>query len=123
VEFTGEAAGGVLQRLQDLQKLLRSEGLDFRVTRTAATFEEAELLWSLPARVVSLLASLRGESRPLPFVEDIALPRNSWHPFCKPPRKSFSGTKSPPPFTPTQRPGNCTFVRFFLCPPADTPRN
>lgn len=89
VEFTGEAAGGVLQRLQDLQKLLRSEGLDFRITRTAATFEEAELLWSLPARVVSLLASLRGESRPLPFVEDIALPPEQLAPFLQTAQKIF----------------------------------
>jgi len=89
VEFTGEAAGGVLQRLQDLQKLLRSEGLDFRVTRTAGTFEEAELLWSLPARVVSLLASLRGDSRPLPFVEDVALPPEQLAPFLQTAQKIF----------------------------------
>lgn len=89
VEFTGEAAGGVLQRLQDLQKLLRSEGLEFRVTRTAGTFEEAELLWSLPARVVSLLASLRGDSRPLPFVEDVALPPEQLAPFLQTAQKIF----------------------------------
>lgn len=89
VEFTGEAAGGVLQRLQDLQKLLRSEGLDFRVTRTAGTFEEAELLWSLPARVVSLLASLRGDSRPLPFIEDVALPPEQLAPFLQTAQRIF----------------------------------
>lgn len=83
VEFTGDAAGDVLQRLQDMQKVLRSEGIDFRVTRIAGSFEETELLWSLPARVVSLLASLRGDSRPLPFVEDIAVPPEQLAPFLQ----------------------------------------
>ncbi len=89
VEFTGSAASDVLQRLQDMQKVLRSEGIDFRVTRTAGSFEETELLWSLPARVVSLLASLRGDSRPLPFVEDIAVPPEQLAPFLQTAQRIF----------------------------------
>jgi Fe-S oxidoreductase len=89
VEFTGAAAGDVLQRLQDMQKVLRSAGIDFRVTRIAGSFEETELLWSLPARVVSLLASLRGESRPLPFVEDIAVPPEQLAPFLQTAQRIF----------------------------------
>jgi len=44
------------------------------VAAEAHTDEEVEALWSLPYRVVPLLNQLRGESRPLPFIEDIAVP-------------------------------------------------
>jgi FAD/FMN-containing dehydrogenase/Fe-S oxidoreductase len=74
VEFTSGSALEVRQRIDDMQRLVRDSGIDFRLTRIAMTFEEVELLWSLPSRVVALLAGLKGDSRPLPFVEDIAVP-------------------------------------------------
>ena len=44
------------------------------IAAEAHTFDEVEALWALPYRVVPLLNQLRGESRALPFVEDIAVP-------------------------------------------------
>lgn len=44
------------------------------VAHIAYTYDEVEFLWSLPHRVVPLLSSLQGATRPLPFVEDIAVP-------------------------------------------------
>jgi len=44
------------------------------VAHVAYSYDEVEFLWSLPHRVVPLLSSLQGATRPLPFVEDIAVP-------------------------------------------------
>ena len=74
VEFSGSSEQEVGQRLDDLQNQIRRNGIQFKVTRIATEFADVELLWALPAQVVSLLATFRGESRPLPFVEDIAIP-------------------------------------------------
>ncbi len=74
VEFPGSSEREILERLADSQRLLKDRGVDFQMTREATTFEDVELLWSLPSQVVSLLASLKGASRPLPFVEDVAVP-------------------------------------------------
>ncbi len=74
VEFPGLSERDVLQRLDDSQRLLQDRRIDFQMTRQASSYEEVELLWALPAKVLSLLASLKGNSRPLPFVEDVAVP-------------------------------------------------
>lgn len=74
VEFPGSSEEEIRERLADSQRLLRDRGIEFQMTREATTFEDVELLWALPAQVVAFLASLKGTSRPLPFVEDAAVP-------------------------------------------------
>lgn len=74
LEFPGSSEHEIRERLADSQRLLKDRGVDFQITREATTYEDVELLWALPAQVVSLLASLKGSSRPLPFVEDVAVP-------------------------------------------------
>lgn len=74
VEFPGSSQREVQQRLSDAERLLSDRQIEFHRTRQAVTYDEVEFLWSLPAQVVSLLASLKGTSRPLPFVEDVAVP-------------------------------------------------
>ncbi|MCA9038302.1 MAG: anaerobic glycerol-3-phosphate dehydrogenase subunit C, partial [Planctomycetaceae bacterium] len=74
LEFPGQTEREVRQRLSDSQRILKDRDIDCRVTCEAHTFEDVELVWSLPSRVVSLMAGLKGASRPLPFVEDIAVP-------------------------------------------------
>ncbi|WP_437228363.1 anaerobic glycerol-3-phosphate dehydrogenase subunit C [Planctomicrobium sp. SH661] len=44
------------------------------VAMEAETEEDVDFLWSLPTRVVPLLNQLRGETRPIPLIEDIAVP-------------------------------------------------
>ncbi|MBS0265214.1 MAG: anaerobic glycerol-3-phosphate dehydrogenase subunit C [Planctomycetes bacterium] len=51
------------------------------VAHEAYTHAEVDFLWSLPERVVPLLARMHGPSRPLPFVEDIAVPPEVLHDF------------------------------------------
>lgn len=74
LEFPGSSEHEIRERLADSQRLLKDRGVDFQITREATSYEDVELLWSLPSQVVSLLASLKGSSRPLPFVEDVAVP-------------------------------------------------
>ena len=74
IEFPGSHEREVKQRLDDAQRLLKERRIDFQLTRQASTWDEVEFVWALPAKVVSLLASLKGSSRPLPFVEDVAVP-------------------------------------------------
>ncbi len=74
VEFPGNTEREVRQRLSDSRRILDEHDVTYRMTIEADTFETVELVWSLPSRVVSLLAGLKGASRPLPFVEDIAVP-------------------------------------------------
>ena len=74
VEFPGNTEREVRQRLSDSRRILDQHNIPYRMTIEADTFESVELVWSLPSRVVSLLAGLKGASRPLPFVEDIAVP-------------------------------------------------
>jgi FAD/FMN-containing dehydrogenase/Fe-S oxidoreductase len=47
----------------------------------AHTHDEVDFLWSLPEKVVPLLARLQGATRPLPFVEDVAVPPEVLHDF------------------------------------------
>ena len=55
----------------------------------APRFEDVEFLWSLPSKVVPLLARLKGQTRPQPFVEDIAVPPDSLHEFLVCAQKVF----------------------------------
>lgn len=74
IEFPGSNEREVIQRLDDSQRLLKDRHIEFQLTRQSSTYDDVEFLWSLPSKVVSLLASLKGNSRPLPFVEDVAVP-------------------------------------------------
>ena len=74
IEFNGTTRGEIERRINDVRQLLNSADRQFVETRTVYGSDEIDLLWQLPAKVVSLLAGLKGSSRPLPFVEDIAVP-------------------------------------------------
>ncbi len=74
VEFSGNSQSEIEQRIANAEAELASTELKHVVTRKALDIEDVEFLWTLPNQVVSLLDSLKGTSRPLPFVEDIAVP-------------------------------------------------
>ena len=74
VEMQGESQGDVRESLQSLTaRIQRRKRLAFDF-RLALEQEEVELFWRLTRRVVPGLYRLRGSSRPLPFVEDVAVP-------------------------------------------------
>jgi len=89
VEFPGTSKREICARLADSQKLLKDRGIEFQMTLEATTYEDVELLWALPNQVVSLLATLKGTSRPLPFVEDVAVPPERLAEFLVAAQKTF----------------------------------
>jgi FAD/FMN-containing dehydrogenase/Fe-S oxidoreductase len=74
VEMQGESPDEVRQRMQNvIVRIQRRKRLAFD-SRATMDSEEVQLFWQLARRVVPSLYSLKGASRPLPFVEDIAVP-------------------------------------------------
>ncbi|MFW6169020.1 MAG: FAD-linked oxidase C-terminal domain-containing protein [Planctomycetota bacterium] len=74
VEIQGEDQDDVRQRLQDVvDRIQRRKRLAFD-SRLALEKDEFDLFWRLVRRVVPGVYSLKGSSRPLPFVEGIAVP-------------------------------------------------
>ncbi len=74
VELQADDQQELRTRLQQIvQQIHRREKLAFHARTTLDTFER-NLYWHLVRRVVPRLYRLKGSTRPLPFVEDIAVP-------------------------------------------------
>jgi len=74
VEVDGDAQVEVRDRLHQLaSQIQRRKRLAFDA-RMAMDAEERNLFWHLVRRVVPRLYRLKGSTRPLPFIEDIAIP-------------------------------------------------
>jgi len=74
VEQTGFTSAQIRNRIRmvvDCAGKLPDAGV---VAHEAFAPNEVDFLWSLPEKVVPLLARLQGSTRPLPFVEDVAVP-------------------------------------------------
>jgi FAD/FMN-containing dehydrogenase/Fe-S oxidoreductase len=81
VEQTGFAPSQIQSRIRMVIDTVR-RSLDAEiVAHEAHTLDEVDFLWSLPEKVVPLLARLQGSTRPLAFVEDVAVPPEVLHDF------------------------------------------
>ncbi|MFK7817222.1 MAG: FAD-binding and (Fe-S)-binding domain-containing protein, partial [Planctomycetaceae bacterium] len=74
VEQIGFSDAEVRKRIDETISIVRSANPRVRIAGKGFTPEEVDFLWSLPTRVVPRLIGIEGESRPLPFIEDIAVP-------------------------------------------------
>src|SRR5262249_7211456 len=74
VEQTGFAPSQIRNRIGMVVDCVRRQVDATVLAHEAHTLAEVDFLWSLPEKVVPLLARLQGSIRPLPFVEDIAVP-------------------------------------------------
>lgn len=74
VEQTGFTAAQIRDRIRMAIDTARQLPGEMVVSHEAYTPDEVEFLWSLPEKVVPLLTRLQGSTRPLPFVEDVAVP-------------------------------------------------
>ena len=73
VEFTGDAASDCLRRLDDLVALIGDLGLPGCVVRmTDAHAQKA--LWEVRKAGLNIMMSLRGDGKPVSFIEDCAVP-------------------------------------------------
>ena len=87
VEQTGFSYHEVEQRSRDLIADLNSQHETGRVLMEASELDDIEFLWSLPSRVIPMLNRARGETSPVPIVEDIAVPPDSMLDFVSRARK------------------------------------
>lgn len=77
VEQQGDDGNAVRDHLANIvNRLQRRKRLAFD-SRTTMEPEERDLYWRLARRVAYTLSRLKGSTRPLPFVEDIAVPPES----------------------------------------------
>lgn len=74
VEQEGDERTEVRERLrQMIDRVVRQKRLAFDA-RQAFDAEEIELFWQLARRVVPTLYRMKGSTRPVPFIEDVAVP-------------------------------------------------
>ena len=73
VEQQGESHEHVRQQQQALEQRLQRRKWAFNAKSTLQR-EERDLFWRLVRRVIPRLYQLKGDERPLPFVEDVAVP-------------------------------------------------
>lgn len=89
VEQVGFSDSQVQDRLHNV--ILAVKNINSRVVVAMETIQadEVDFLWSLPQKVVPSLSRLPGESRPQPFVEDIAVPPECLYEFSQKAQKVF----------------------------------
>lgn len=81
IEQTGFSERQVKDRMRMIIEAARAQESHVVVAQQAFDEEGVEFLWSLPRRVVPLLARLKSGARPVPLVEDIAVPPEALHDF------------------------------------------
>ncbi len=81
VEQFGLSDAEVEDRLRGTAAKIREEVPSVLVSRQTSDPREVNLLWSLPRRVVPRLARLKGQTRPLPIIEGIAIPPENLQEF------------------------------------------
>ncbi|MDA0283586.1 MAG: FAD-binding protein, partial [Planctomycetota bacterium] len=81
IEQTGFSEQQARDRLNATITAASSIHPDVVIALEAWDPDGVEFLWELPHRVVSLLARMRGGTRPLPFVEDVAIPPEALQEF------------------------------------------
>lgn len=74
VEFQGESTDEVQGKLADVVTAVQDKARLAFGSYVAADWLDHELLWQLARHYTPTLYRLRGHTRPLPFVEDIAVP-------------------------------------------------
>ncbi len=74
VEVQGSDPVQVRQRLNHMVQRLQRRGRNLISYRLTTDREERDWLWRLARRVIPRLYRLKGSTRALPFVEDIAIP-------------------------------------------------
>ncbi|MGE3313966.1 MAG: anaerobic glycerol-3-phosphate dehydrogenase subunit C [Planctomycetaceae bacterium] len=89
VEQTGFSDRQIRDRISMVIKAVRDIYPSVYVAYQAYTNDDVEFLWSLPGKVVPMLNRLKGYTRPIPFVEDVAVPPEAIHEFLLRAQKVF----------------------------------
>lgn len=81
IEQTGFTERQVKDRMRMIVEVARQIDPSLMVAQQAYDEAGVEFLWSLPYRVVPLLTKLKGQSRPLPIIEGLAIPPQTLRDF------------------------------------------
>jgi len=81
IEQTGYSDQQANIRLEEVIKAARTADASLSISAQSVDADDVDFLWSLPSRVVPLLIRLHGETRPVPIVEDIAVPPHALRDF------------------------------------------
>ena len=73
VEFAGDEAAGPLQRLEDLVALMGDLGLPKSVVKMTDAYAQ-KALWEVRKAGLNIMMSMRGDGKPVSFIEDCAVP-------------------------------------------------
>jgi FAD/FMN-containing dehydrogenase/Fe-S oxidoreductase len=73
VEFIGDDAAGVARRLDDLEALLGDIGLPHRLVKIVDPCKQ-KALWEMRKAGLNIMMSMRGDGKPISFIEDCAVP-------------------------------------------------
>ena len=89
VEQTGYSDRQIRDRIRQVVEAAQDATDSVVVAAHAYDYDDVEFLWSLPSRVVPRLAQLKGSTRPVPFVEDVAVPPEALNAFLSGARGVF----------------------------------
>ncbi len=73
VEFGGESEANVLAQIETFEKRMQGQGIASGFVRAITAQEQADV-WGVRKVGLGLLMSVRGDSKPLAFMEDVAVP-------------------------------------------------
>ncbi|MGQ0569429.1 MAG: FAD-binding and (Fe-S)-binding domain-containing protein [Armatimonadota bacterium] len=80
VEFAGERRDDVLDRLDAMARSLAAAGMGYAVVR-AVDFPSQDGIWRIRKAGQGLLQGIKGDSKPITFVEDTAVPPERLAPY------------------------------------------
>ena len=82
VEVIGDSSQDATQRLNGIEQIVQNlEGREAARAISDTDAEGVDFLWTLSGKVVPRLTHLKGRTRPLPIVEDIAVPPEAMQEF------------------------------------------
>ena len=76
VEFYGESEAELVDKLNTLERKMKSIGLGYSFVRCMTTAEQAQV-WNIRKAGLGLMMGMKGDYKPIPFVEDAAIPVGS----------------------------------------------
>ncbi|MDA0588207.1 MAG: FAD-binding protein [Planctomycetota bacterium] len=74
IEQTGYSESQTRDRIEMAILAIRTRHPDVQVACEAYDYDDVEFLWELPRKVVTYLTRIGGLSKPVPFIEDYAVP-------------------------------------------------
>ena len=73
VEYYGDSEGELVSKLEELEVLLGNQNLEYTFSRAISDVEQANV-WNVRKAGLGLLMGVKGDSKPIAFVEDAAVP-------------------------------------------------